>query len=663
MSRTVLASFALVAALTGCNTAADAPTDRPDASLRRLADCNELDQRLTDIVLEQLVRDGGWMILEDSVDLAADDGGGAEAGPTDFTTTNNQEAGVDEMDMVKTNGTELFIAEGRAVHIVKSWPAAEADMLSTVELGGWAHGALLEGDTLVVFSSVDEVDDRWMHGWNATRVTQIDVSDPADPVVVRQRDMEGWVRDARLIDGEMFFVLGQYLDLGWETWDELWQARNQIGDFPWELEGPEREAVIAQQREQLRPKVAAILADVDAATLLPSMIDVDGNAPRPVAMMQCDDIYVPDALGPMSMLAVGHLDLADNSIDTTGLLADGWQVYASTDNLYVAQSSQWWWGWEAENVSQIHQFGLHADGEPTYEGSGEVEGWLYDSFAMSEFDGHLRVVTSDLQMWWGDSEAPEPANNVFVMKNEGKGLEVVGRIGGIAPNETIRAARFMGEKAYIVTFEQIDPLFSIDLSVPTDPRITGELKIPGFSAYLHPIGDDHLLAVGMAGLDTGELTGVAVNLFDVSDPASPELVQSHEIEGDGWSWSEAMWDHHAFTYHRDVLTIPAFTETYDASTGTWDGFSGTISFHATPEDGITEIGRVDHRDLVAQSECLYDRWYDWDAGCGYDSYWYARVRRSVYIEDNLFTISDYGVKVNDLNDPAIAHTSVVYYPR
>jgi hypothetical protein len=156
---------------------------------------------------------------------------------------------------------------------------------------------------------------------------------------------------------------------------------------------------------------------------------------------------------------------------------------------------------------------------------------------------------------------------------------------------------------------------------------------------------------------------VAVNLFDVSDPASPELVQSHEIEGDGWSWSEAMWDHHAFTYHRDVLTIPAFTETYDASTGTWDGFSGTISFHATPEDGITEIGRVDHRDLVAQSECLYDRWYDWDAGCGYDSYWYARVRRSVYIEDNLFTISDYGVKVNDLNDPAIAHTSVVYYPR
>lgn len=662
--RTVVTALTL-AGFAGCNVE-ESPTERPGLEMRRLQNCDELAQRLEDQVLEQLVR-GGGMMFDDVAMESADNAGGGERGPTDFTTTNNQEAGVDEIDMVKTNGTHIFVADGMGVQIVKSWPAEDAEKLATIDLPGWAYGLFLLEDKLVVMSGISNWDGQseasWMRGYGGSRISVIDVSDPANPVIERERDYEGWVRDARLIDGEIYVVLGESLEVPWEIMQDLYDARWQMDDVPWDASQEVLDAYYDELRDALRPMVQDAMAKVDVASLLPQMADVtNGAAPRPVPMHQCQDLYSPGALTPTAMLSVVHLDIEEEEITSAGILADGWQVYASQDNLYIAQSSQWWWGWETEGVSHIHKFGLHADGAPSYDGTGEIDGWLYDQFAMSEFEGNLRVVTSDFNMWWGgDEDLPEPANNVFVLDSK---LDVIGEIRGIAPNESIRSARLMGEKGYMVTFEQIDPFFTLDLSDPREPRVTGELKMPGFSAYLHPMGDDHILAVGMAGLDTGELTGLAINVFDISDMNNPTLVQQHEVGGNGWAWSEAMWDHHAFTFHRDVLTIPAFTESYDEETERWSGFSGTISFSVTADSGIQEIGRVDHRDLVSDSACVYDLWYGWgEEACGWDyGYWYAQVRRSVYIEDNLFTISNYGVKVNDLNDPSLEHTRVLFYP-
>jgi hypothetical protein len=325
-----------------------------------------------------------------------------------------------------------------------------------------------------------------------------------------------------------------------------------------------------------------------------------------------------------------------------------------------------------------------------------------------------------------------------VLRDDGAGsLGVIGHVGGIAPGEQIQSARLIGDKGYIVTFRRTDPLFTLDLSDPTAPAVVGELVMPGYSAYLHPIDEDHLIGVGMAGLETGQLTGLAINLFDVSDPANPTLVDQFEIDpgNNAWSYSEAMWDHHAFTFHRDVLTIPAYTSSYNDQTGEWSGFSGTISFRVTVDGGIEELGRVDHAGLVDESVCLYDMWWggfaedgeikpddgevivddggDRDDGgvaepmpmpaidaegdvgvdpadpgsdggedvsepdpgeepieprepfsyCDYDyGYWYAQVRRSVVIEDYLYTISDYGVKVTDLDAPSNEITHFVFYP-
>ena len=657
--------FALPWLLAACNPTVpvDPPPVDAGVALRRMADCTELRDQITDVTLESMVQGGYYWGPE--VDVAQDDGDGG-GGPTDFTTTNVQEAGVDELDLVKTNGTHLFIAQDRGVHLLKSWPVEETEQLASISLEGWSPGLFLIDDQLVVFEQVWSWYGAVDEGLDFTdrdglRVHTYDITDPAAPVLTHTVELEGYLTDARMIDGTVHMVMQQWLDLPYEVWELMWNGTVDIPEVDWSATEAEQEMQREAARVALRPHVAQIVADTPLIDLLPLYRPAAGDDVS--MLLACDDVYAPPNLSPAGMMTVVSLDPSDGSVGATGLMADGWTVYASLDNLYVAQSSRWWWGYENEGLSHVHKFAIGGD-EPVYVASGEVKGWTYDQFAMSEHDGFLRVATTDFIDWWDwDGDRDEAANNLFVLEDDGDGeLVKVGEVTGLAPGEQIQAARLMGDKGYIVTFRQTDPLFTLDLSDPTNPTVEGELHMPGFSAYLHPVGDDHLLGVGMAGLETGELTGLAVNIFDVSDLSNPTLTSQHEVDGDGWAWSEALWDHHAFTYHRDVLTIPAYTDNYDPDTGDWQWFSGTISFDATTDGGIREIGRVDHRDLVDESECLYSWWWEWeDAVCNGD-YWYANVRRSVYIEDNLFTISDYGVKVNDLNDPSVEIASVPFYP-
>ncbi|MCB9682585.1 MAG: beta-propeller domain-containing protein [Alphaproteobacteria bacterium] len=643
-------------------------------------------------MLEQIVRARyggyGWLefgAVDDAVDAPAAESDGDTRGgdaPTDFTTTNVQEEGVDEVDLVKTNGTHMFVAEDRGFHVLDAWPAEDAHKLATLDLDGWAQGLFLVGDKAVVFVGSDTdtlglTTDRWD---SAVRMLVIDVSDPAHPSIERTVDIQGWMTDARMVDGTIYAVLNQSMQMPEALWNLVWTDDPNLPAEPYDKDwdDPAWEQARAKARTYLAPKVAKIVDQLDLADVLPSWRTEAGK--DVTEMYACDDLYAPSEDSPLQMLSIVSLDPATGRLDSTGLEASGWTIYASQDNLYVAQSSRWWWGWAGsdEGVTQIHRFALHADSEPVYTGAGEVGGWIYDQFAMSEYEGDLRVVTTDFATWWGEGRQ-EAANNVSVLRDNGEGsLDVIGKVGGIAPGEQIQAVRMIKDKGYVVTFEQVDPLFTIDLSDPTKPEVVGELEIPGFSGYLHPIDDDHLLAVGRSGTEQGQITGLAVNIFDVSDFAKPTLQHTYTINhGNGWSWSEALWDHHAFTYHRDILTIPATYELYDEQSGTYDGFSGTVSVRATPDGGIQEIGQVDHHDLVAKSRCLWDDWYlgdergkegtDVEPGWSYCSwdygYWYAQVRRSVYIEDNLFTISDYGVKVNDLEHPDTELGEVVFYPR
>lgn len=648
------------------------------AKLARFASCDELKGHVAAAWTEQLIDviyagDYGWAAGTDESMQAEDGGdGGGNGAPQDYSETNNQVQGVDEPDMVKTNGEFIYIVQDGELLVVDSWPAEEAELLATIPLEGWADSMFLHDDRLMVYSSVYDYGDayggyepEWEDPyavdlpegwWSATRVSIYDVSDPANPQLARTMDLQGNTVAARMIGSDTYTVQYHHIDMPQELWDLAYSEIPVYIDY----DAAEAAQDLARElaRVILQPRVEAYLAGVHPSELLPGMADSLG-AGQVDQLLDCTDLYRPTVVTSAAVMSVVHHDLAgsdDAPLSATGLLSDGWTVYANQDALYISQSNQWWWGWLPEDRARTHLHRFELDGpDVAYTGSGSVDGWLLNQFSLDEHDGYLRVATTDLTWWWwGGEDADEPANRITVLDTSGD-LDTVGSIDGIAPGEQIFSARFTEDVGYLVTFEQVDPFFTLDLSDPFAPRVVGELKITGFSNYLHPIGDDHVLAVGMEATEEGWIEGFQVTLFDVSDFANPVAADRIMLGSDDWSWSESLYDHHAFTLHNGVLSLPVYT--YDNS---GDNFSGMWVLDVDTDAGsLSELGRVAHNDLVAQSECV---WTGDDAPCTDDYYWAAWMRRSVIIEDALFSISNYGIKVTEHQDPEAVLTQVLFRP-
>ena len=178
-----------------------------------------------------------------------------------------------------------------------------------------------------------------------------------------------------------------------------------------------------------------------------------------------------------------------------------------------------------------------------YRGSGEVSGYLLSQWSLSEYRGVLRVVSTESPAWWG--AGGETESFLTTLRQQDGGLVQAGRIGGLGKGERVYSVRFAGDVGYVVTFKQIDPLFTLDLANPEKPRVLGELKIPGYSAYLHPVGEDLLLGIGQDVNEEGRPQGTQLSLFDVSDLRKPTRLHSQPL---GPGWSEAESDHHAFLF-------------------------------------------------------------------------------------------------------------------
>jgi uncharacterized secreted protein with C-terminal beta-propeller domain len=622
-----------------------APVTRSSA-LSALQSCDEVRASLVDAAVERVLeyRYGGWFLVPWA---GAEDGREVSDVPSDYTTTNTQERGVDELDIVKTNGTHLYAVEGDQLHILQSWPADATSEVATAGAGNQSTGLFLRNDRVLVASQVWEEKSAFPFRIGGTRLELMDVKDPSSPVVLRTVDVEGSLVDARLIDGHLYAVIRSYIELPGELWDLAWRDDLGLPEIPWDVSEDERERDLAEAREILRPFVAEIVDRYPFEDMSPQILDRTPYDPDPAPepLFDCGSLYRPAQTSDWAFLSILHLDLdQDGPVDAIGLIADGWTVYASATSLYVAQTSNvwaWWWGWmPAEMTTSIHKFELDPSlPEPVrYAASGEVDGWILDQFSMSEFEGYLRVASTEFDWWWGTTPDEEPASSVTVLGDDGRGnLQQVGHVGGLGPGEQIHAVRFIGDKGYVVTFEQIDPLFTIDLGDPATPEVVGELEVTGFSSYLHPIGDDWLLAVGQEADEEGRVLGLAVSIFDVRDFANPVLAHRYLIEGDenSWSWSEALSDHHAFTYHRGVLSIPIYVS------GAEGRFSGLLVLAVDPDRGIWELGRVDHQDLGTSNH-------------------HAWMRRSVYIEDAIYSLSSAGVKVNSLLNPEVELAKVPF---
>jgi hypothetical protein len=291
-------------------------------------------------------------------------------------------------------------------------------------------------------------------------------------------------------------------------------------------------------------------------------------------------------------------------------------------------------------VTEIHKFDVSEPGKPEYVASGEVDGWLLNQYSLSEYAGHLRVATtrngSPAQVTPADAPATE--SQVTVLVQEGRQLTEVGSVDGLGKGEQIYAVRFIGPVGYVVTFRQVDPLYTLDLRDPRAPRVVGELKIPGYSSYLHPAGEDRLIGLGQDATDAGMVLGSQVSLFDVADPAAPTRLDTFAIRG----WSDAEHDPHAFLYwpDEDLVVIPVWWEFGPESEGALPDAkpfiapAGGVMVLRVANDSLEEVGALTH--------IRYELPYGYPAD--------LTILRSLVIGDTLWTLSPSGALASDLDD-------------
>lgn len=288
------------------------------------------------------------------------------------------------------------------------------------------------------------------------------------------------------------------------------------------------------------------------------------------------------------------------------------------------------WAWDDyEEISVIHRIGIQGQGLK-YRARGEVPGWILNRYSMDEHNSHFRVATT--KGWsWGAGE--DQSRNIVTVLD--MALNQTGKLDDIAPGEQIYSARFIGDRCYLVTFRQIDPFFVIDMHDAENPEILGELKIPGYSSYLHPYDENHIIGLGK------ENSSVKISLFNVTDVENPTELANIQVS-EGYSDSAALYDPHAFTfdYEKDLLVIPVYEYSWYYEDGQSQPSDGAMVFHVSPENGITHEATIEHPDLSQQNE---NPW-DW----GY--YYYSNeVHRSFFIGDTLYTVSDWHLKATDVD--------------
>ena len=475
----------------------------------------------------------GMPVMETAASTAPSAAGGdmapAPAGTAapNFSGTNTQEVGVDEGDIVETDGTQVFVASQDGVRIVD---VADAAVTAKLDLPDGSHQLLLDGTRLLVatqpYNGIDTV------------VSLYNVSDVTAPVLLHRSHLEGRLIATRAIDGTARLVLTSSLSTRL-----AFVNPNQFG--------------LDEGRALQRNKDIITQSTVD--DWMPRSFDVsaDGTFGDISTTLDCAAVAAPSEFAGLGVSWIASIDLhgSGTAIGSAGIVSNSDTVYASTNNIYMATVA-WDWYQPTQDASPrsntppptlIHEFSLGADGSAAYVASGEVPGQLLNQFSMSEYQGDLRVATTTND-WTGQAL---PSSAVRVLRPEGNELVQIGEVDGLGKTEQIYAVRFFGTQGYVVTFRQTDPLYVIDLSDPTSPVVRGELKIPGYSAYLHPVGDGLLLGVGQdAGAD-GRVQGTQLSLFDVSDPANPQRLSTLPIGGT----SDAEWDHHAFLYWPEDGTI------------------------------------------------------------------------------------------------------------
>lgn len=534
---------------------------------------------------------------QDSAAPAAGPGEGSE-----HSRSNVQEPGLDEADVVKTDG-RLVVAVARGQLQIVS--VADRTLLSSTELAAGPGPFFLLGDTVAVIGPPRWEDDST---GPQTPVTLLDIADPRAPHVRAVTWIEGVIRTSRQQDGVLRLVTADDPDFSWTTpTDDSPEARARAEDRNREL----------IERSSLE-------------TWLPTYRTLDA-AGEPVAggtAASCRSAYTTSEPSGFDTTTVVTLDPATGVLHPgTSVSATPLTVYASSRSLYVV-STVCCTSSPEELHADVHRFDLTDRTAAPHRSSGSVRGAPVDQFALSERDGHLRIATTYVTQ--DDTGARDTDSAVWVLAERGTELELLGSVTGLGrTGETIHSVRYQDAYAYVVTFRRTDPLHVVDLTDPTNPTLVGELHVPGFSTYLQPLGSGRLLGVGRDADEEGRTGGLQLSLFDVAEPAAPSRADVLTYDRAG---SPAEHDHLAVLHWapEDLVVVPIFDHDDSEPCSL---FAGALLLRAAGRD-LEEISRVSHADHAAEGEG--------DA--------VVPIMRSAVAGGRLLTVSDIGVAFGALDD-------------
>jgi len=602
----------------------------------------------------------------------------ASAAPDNVSQTNTQEAGVDEGDIVKVDSNGLIYTLGYGqLSIVKGFPAGQMELLSVLYQKDFnADELYIDEDQqtaiLIGYGAVQRMmnADILPRQLNGTVIQFIDISDPTNPVIKNEYRLEGYRMTSRLI-GQTLHLLTRYQVEAPADLLANKEFNQLLSDYYTLIVDPKAASSAGQDKTVLALQIERLITDAvtvaDISELLPWLYTQTGVDNNYQDLVTCADIYLPELKVNPGLMAISSFSTDGQNISSVAVMNNAWITYATQTALYVAQTSNGWWWWadpgQQRNQSVVYKFDL-TSGKPDYRGLASIVGMIKDRFSMSEDNGFLRVVASE--QWYDEDENRMRSQHLIqILKENSRQLKLqnVGSTEPFGADEAVFAVRFVGDRGYVVTFRNIDPLFTFDLSDPAQPRLAGELEIPGFSTYMHPLDATHILTIGRG----ANLSQIQLQVFDVSNTGSPvqQFVHTLTTGENSYSWSPALYDPHAFTYYAPdgLLAIPY--SYYDAIHA--DFYQTITSFKIDLNQGISELGAVRHDDLFRDAVCagIQDTTVaSYQSLCvpSYN-YWYSAPRRAAYMtsgnETFLYTISNVGVKASPALDPATVINAVV----
>jgi uncharacterized secreted protein with C-terminal beta-propeller domain len=611
-------------------------------------------------------------------------------GVEEYSTTNIQVAGVDEADIVKNDGKYIYVVSGKKVVIIDAYPAENSRILSEIEFNGTPQEIFINKDKLIVFGYGSSGGEYYS---SKTFIKVYDISDRENPTVKRDILLDGNYYDSRMIGDYVYIIINQpyyYREEEVKIPEITYggKVKSLCGcpdvyyfDFPdYSYTFTTITAINTQKdSEDLSYEVFLMGNTQNMYVSLNNIYITYTKRLSHIDYMEriVEKVFIPNL--PVNIAS--NIRIIKNSNIKT---SEKWQKISEAFQDYYNSLSTLQKDDLMKNIQDdminleseiaketektvVHKISIE-NGKIKYESQGQVPGNVLNQFSMDEHEGYFRIATTTGQLSRFGGGATSQ-NHVYILDNN---LNIVGRLEDLAKGEKIYSARFVGDRCYLVTFKKIDPLFVIDVSDPYNPTVLGKLKIPGYSDYLHPYDENHLIGIGKETVEAEEgnfawYQGVKISLFDVSDVSNPKEISKYEI-GDRGTDSEALRDHKAFLFSKskNLLVIPILLAEIDEEkypvgvpSNTYGDFvwQGAYVLQVTLDDGFVLKGRVTH--VEDEEELLKSGYY-------YESAY--SVKRSLYMDDVLYTLSDKMIKMNKLDDmKEINKVSLPYeegyYPR